>query len=159
MLSFTNEIIGSKSIQTIKLLSTMDTIDIKQTLIKIRHTRVSKGFSQDYVANKLGVKQATYSQIEIGETKLTIEIINKIGKILECGAMYLLDPKPLKDKENILLAGKIEGSSQFVEAAERLNRELELSKEIIQLQKEQIKWEREKAELAKNVAKNNTKNE
>ena len=50
---------------------------------KIRKVRELKGFSQDYVADKLNISQRAYSKIEIGETKINETKINEISKILE----------------------------------------------------------------------------
>lgn len=38
--------------------------------IKIKKIRELKGYSQDYVANKLAISQRAYSKIESGETRL-----------------------------------------------------------------------------------------
>jgi transcriptional regulator with XRE-family HTH domain len=52
-------------------------------LDKIRFIRVYKGYSQEYMAYKLGISQRAYSKIERGETKLTLYRLNQICKLLE----------------------------------------------------------------------------
>lgn len=49
----------------------------------IRKIREIKGFSQDYVATKLGVSQNNYSKIERGEIQLKKERLEEIAKVLE----------------------------------------------------------------------------
>jgi len=50
---------------------------------KIRKARELKGFSQDYVAQKLNISQRAYSKIELGEIKIDNEKIKDISSILE----------------------------------------------------------------------------
>jgi len=49
----------------------------------IRKIRDLKGFSQEYLANKLGVSQTAIHNMEGNETKITIERLQKIADILE----------------------------------------------------------------------------
>ncbi|MEC4112782.1 helix-turn-helix domain-containing protein [Myroides pelagicus] len=50
---------------------------------KIKERRKALGFSQEYVAMKLGISQKAYSDIESGKTKLKTEVLNEIAEILE----------------------------------------------------------------------------
>jgi len=50
---------------------------------KIRTRRKELGFSQEYVAMKLGISQKAYSDIESGKTKLKNDVLNEIAVILE----------------------------------------------------------------------------
>ena len=50
---------------------------------KIRIYRHKKGFSQEFVANHLGVCQSTYQKIEAGETKISAERLMQVASILE----------------------------------------------------------------------------
>ena len=50
---------------------------------KIRKVRELKGFSQEYVAQKLNISQPAYSKIEFGGTRISEEKIKDISKILE----------------------------------------------------------------------------
>ena len=54
-----------------------------KTGYKIRKVRELKGFTQEYVAQQLGVSQKAYSKIECGETKPEIARLDEIAKILE----------------------------------------------------------------------------
>ncbi len=49
---------------------------------KIRGIRELKNFTQEYMAEKLGMTQAGYSKIESGGTKLTYSKIEEISKVL-----------------------------------------------------------------------------
>jgi transcriptional regulator with XRE-family HTH domain len=49
---------------------------------KIHVLRKTKGVSQEYMADKLGISQRAYSKIERSETHLTFERITEIASIL-----------------------------------------------------------------------------
>jgi len=49
----------------------------------IRKIREIKGFTQEYVAGKLGVSQNAYSKLERGEIKVDEEKLNTIAAIFE----------------------------------------------------------------------------
>jgi transcriptional regulator with XRE-family HTH domain len=57
---------------------------------KIRQIRELKGFSQEYIANKLGISQRSYSKIEMNQTKADWEKITKIADILEVNPMDIV---------------------------------------------------------------------
>ncbi|WP_289662262.1 helix-turn-helix transcriptional regulator [Flavobacterium panacagri] len=50
---------------------------------KIRNIRELKNYTQEYMADKLGVTQAGYSKIEKGKTSLSYEKLVEIGRILD----------------------------------------------------------------------------
>lgn len=51
--------------------------------VKIRKLRDNLGYSQEYVATRLGIAQNTYSKIENGQSPLTIERAKKLAEIFE----------------------------------------------------------------------------
>lgn len=55
---------------------------IQQPQIKIKQIRELKNFTQDYMAQQLGLSTRAYSKIETGETQLTINRLNEISRIL-----------------------------------------------------------------------------
>lgn len=55
---------------------------IQQPEIKIKQIRELKNFTQEYVAQQLGLSTRAYSKIETGETQLTINRLNEISEIL-----------------------------------------------------------------------------
>jgi len=50
---------------------------------KIKSIRELKNFTQEFMADKLGITQAAYSKIENGQTKLTMNKIVDIATIFE----------------------------------------------------------------------------
>jgi transcriptional regulator with XRE-family HTH domain len=60
---------------------------------KIRIQRLTKNYSQEYMAFALGISQAAYSKLERGETEISLNRIFEIGEILEISAFELM-PKP-----------------------------------------------------------------
>lgn len=58
-------------------------VDDRIMLGRIKHIRVSKGFSQEYMASKLGMKQVGYGQIESGKTRMSVVMLMQIALILE----------------------------------------------------------------------------
>jgi transcriptional regulator with XRE-family HTH domain len=63
---------------------------IQQPEIKIKQIRELKNFTQEYVAQQLGLSTRAYSKIETGETQLTINRLNEISAILEVPPMEVL---------------------------------------------------------------------
>ena len=55
---------------------------IEHPEIKIKQMRELKNFTQEYMAQQLGLTTRAYSKIETGETQLTINRLNEISKIL-----------------------------------------------------------------------------
>lgn len=56
---------------------------MKLNLDKIRLTRIDKGYSQEYVADKLDISQAKYSRLENGTAEFTLSIFGKLIPLLE----------------------------------------------------------------------------
>jgi transcriptional regulator with XRE-family HTH domain len=57
--------------------------NVKTIAGNIRTTRERLAYSQEYLAAKLKVSQNTYSKIELGYVKLTLERFFKICQVLE----------------------------------------------------------------------------
>jgi transcriptional regulator with XRE-family HTH domain len=62
---------------------------------KIRTIRELKGYSQEYVAAKLGIAQNSYSKIETNQTKLNTDTLEKIASILEVSINDILSEEPI----------------------------------------------------------------
>ncbi|WP_041779194.1 MULTISPECIES: helix-turn-helix domain-containing protein [Belliella] len=56
----------------------------------IRILRESRDFSQEYVANVLDINQKTYSNLESGKTKLTLERIQQLAEFYHVKPDYFL---------------------------------------------------------------------
>lgn len=94
--------------------------------------RQIKGYKQDYVAEKLGMSQTNYSNIESGKTELKIEVLEKFAKIhgiepadiLQFGEQYVFN--------NHNQQGGGFGSSVSIEN--------HYSEKIIELYERQLEW-------------------
>jgi transcriptional regulator with XRE-family HTH domain len=62
----------------------------------IRSIREKLGYSQEYMAMKLGIGQNGYSKIELGYTRITVERLFEIAKILDTVVFTLLNKQQLK---------------------------------------------------------------
>ena len=60
---------------------------------RIIEYRKSKGFTQKEMADKLGIGQVSYSQIETGKTEITLQRVSSIARILEIDLITLLFPE------------------------------------------------------------------
>ncbi|HTI58994.1 helix-turn-helix transcriptional regulator [Mucilaginibacter sp.] len=59
---------------------------------KIRLQRLTKKYSQEYMAFMLEISQAAYSKIERSETELTLRRVYEIAEILEISPFTLMPP-------------------------------------------------------------------
>ncbi|MBQ3311991.1 helix-turn-helix transcriptional regulator [bacterium] len=84
------------------MLETVDTIDIKQLLGKrIKELRVQRGYTQEYLSEKIGIGQRNLSKIECGNNFVTAETLSKLLKVLNIEAKELFDFKHKQDKEGL----------------------------------------------------------
>jgi transcriptional regulator with XRE-family HTH domain len=60
---------------------------------KIRLQRLTKNYSQEYMAFMLEISQAAYSKIERGETILTLPRVYEIAEILQVSP-FIFMPRP-----------------------------------------------------------------
>lgn len=60
---------------------------------RIREIRLSRNYSQQYLAQKIGVTQKAYSKIESEETKLGVDTLKKIASILDVPIESFFDTK------------------------------------------------------------------
>jgi transcriptional regulator with XRE-family HTH domain len=61
----------------------MDTNQFETVSDRLKKIRLEKSISQDFLAKKLGFTQKAYSKIENNETKLNVEVLQRISEILE----------------------------------------------------------------------------
>lgn len=57
----------------------------------IKKIRTSKGFTQEYVAEKLGMLQGNYTKLEAGKTQITIERLERIAEVFGMTVLELLE--------------------------------------------------------------------
>ncbi|GAA4440471.1 hypothetical protein GCM10023091_24160 [Ravibacter arvi] len=90
----------------------MQTIDSRITA-RIRQTRLVKGYSQEYMAYRLGISQQSYSRLECGRQILRISQLVLIAEVLELRPEELLGSVPTMEaepaqKDIALLLGRLE---------------------------------------------------
>lgn len=107
----------------------------KQILIKqLKFYREKRTFSQDFMAEHIGITQPLYNRIENGSREMTINTLIKITEILDISMDSLFAKEENTDTitKNILalLKGKSQGDLEIVEEAMRtLLESLEKSRE------------------------------
>ena len=72
---------------------------------KIRYARLKKGYSQENMADFLGISTSAYGDIERNKTELTLSRAKKLSTILKMGMLELIGeetytPKVLDNSEN-----------------------------------------------------------
>ncbi len=78
---------------------------------KIRKIRELKGYSQEYMADKLNISQRAYGKIESGETKLSWDHIYNISKVLEIEPVDLISFDDSLVFNNCTQSGKIQNQT------------------------------------------------
>jgi transcriptional regulator with XRE-family HTH domain len=73
---------------------------MKKILDNIKAIRAVKGYSQEYVANKLGCDYSTYGKIENGKSSLTVNRLFKLAEILEVEVNQLLQDRDFQEPDN-----------------------------------------------------------
>jgi transcriptional regulator with XRE-family HTH domain len=63
---------------------------IGKNIIEIRE---AKGYSQQYIADELGLSLSDYDCIENDSCEITLSKLNKIAQILSCSIIYILQYK------------------------------------------------------------------
>jgi transcriptional regulator with XRE-family HTH domain len=76
---------------------------------KLEKIRKLKGFSQEYVADKLKISQNSYSKIERGETKVTSRKLSEICEALEIDTKILQNFDPLQEFRHLAKTEEIPG--------------------------------------------------
>jgi len=67
---------------------------------KLRNARNQKGYTQEYVAESLGISQKHYSRLENGKSGITLEYLEKICKKLEIELQDLFANEVKQDNHN-----------------------------------------------------------
>ena len=113
----------------------METEKIEKVTKNIASARVKKGYTYENMANELSITPAAYRKIETGETKLTVERLFMISKILNAPLPDLLEVG------NILQQTNHENATGF-QKVERIENFFQENKEIyeklLQSKEEQI---------------------
>jgi transcriptional regulator with XRE-family HTH domain len=67
---------------------------------KIRNARTQKGYSQEYMADGLGISQKQYSRLENGESGITLDYLEKICEKLEIDPQNLFTHEVKQENQN-----------------------------------------------------------
>jgi transcriptional regulator with XRE-family HTH domain len=67
---------------------------------KLKNARLTKGFTQDYMGEVIGVTQKQYSRIENGDSPLTITYLEKICKELDLSLQELSATEVKQENNN-----------------------------------------------------------
>ena len=109
---------------------------------KIRKIRELKGYSQEYIAEKLGISQSAYCQIERDEKNMTIERIQTIAHILDIDPMELINFNEQTIFNNCKVGNGVNNGNYYAysenerklyeKSIERLEKEIEFLKKTIE---------------------------
>ena len=75
----------------------------KQLGSKIKRLRQKKGYTQEQLAEKMGIATRTLSGIEIGENFVTAETLEKVFDVLEVSGSELFAFDHLKSQEELIV--------------------------------------------------------
>jgi len=109
----------------------------------IRIIREARGYSQDYVATKLGITQQTYSNIEKNPEKATIKRLKEVAGVLQVNFVTLLGEDEMYVQQNFSQNGGKAATQMNVTGDN--NTENEIYERLITELKEEIDFLRELA--------------
>lgn len=106
----------------------------------IKKLREFRGYTQEYMAEQLGIGQKTYSNIEADTGKVNKSQIEKISDILDVHPLFLLsyDEKIVFNNENHDQAGMFNTYHNSPKEAELYERQITELKELVTFLKEEI---------------------
>lgn len=109
---------------------------------KIKKFREQRNYTQQYMSDRLNISQNTYSKIETGGIKLTVERLNQIAEVLEVPIEQILSSDNQVFNFNNSQVEKFYG---YIETLHEDNKELtQKTIEILNSQLEYLKKENEK---------------
>ena len=132
----------------------------------IKKLRTSKGYSQEYMANKLEITQGSYGKLERGETSLTIERLNEVANLLGSSIEQIFSSAPVNESISNLneqisthlekikaLEKDLESAKHYNSLLKGINENLQESIELLlenELMSIQSDWIKEKGQLSEN---------
>lgn len=78
---------------------------MKNIAEKLREARTKLGFSQEYVAECLGLGRSAITQIELGNRKVTTDEASVFCKLYHLSADYLIGAEPVETKQTLFARG------------------------------------------------------
>jgi transcriptional regulator with XRE-family HTH domain len=61
----------------------MNTNQFETVSDRLKKVRLEKNLSQDFLAKKLGITQKAYSKIENNETKLNVDVLQRVSEVMD----------------------------------------------------------------------------
>lgn len=121
---------------------------MEKIINKITEIRNRKGFSYENMAHDLDLSVSAYRKIETGETKLSVERLVDISKILETSIADLMEIDSQKNfnQENNDTSQGFQGYNDNV-----FNEYSEVSKKLIATYEKQIEELKSEIEVLKNI--------
>jgi transcriptional regulator with XRE-family HTH domain len=123
---------------------------------KLKSLREERRYSQEYMALQLGISQNAYSRIELGITKISIERLKSLSKILGISIHQLIQPgEEAKSGESFRVSVNVQENELY----ERIIREKEEVIAILREQNQSMRrlLDRLQAEEQSKAASNHTK--
>ena len=109
----------------------------KNKATNIRLLRESKGFSQEYIANQLGVSQQAYSRMEQSPDRITLKRLYNLSHILQVKLVELIGEESTLVLQNFNQQGGQAGT-QFNINGQSLTPEKELYERLIAELREEV---------------------
>lgn len=100
----------------------------------IRKHREIKGYSQEYMAHELNINQASYAKLENNSTKITVDRLFAISKLLETDVADILE----LNKHTIFNQNNNTTSNAFAKVENLHEENKEVYEKLIQAKDEQI---------------------
>jgi transcriptional regulator with XRE-family HTH domain len=114
----------------------------------IRLLRESKGFSQEYIANKMGVSQQAYSNMEKKPETMTLARIRDLAKVLDVNMMVLLNEESVLIQQNFNQQGG--NAATHLEVHQQMDQTLKVYEDLIQVLKDEINFLRSERQAGSN---------
>jgi len=129
---------------------------------QIKDLRLQNNYTQNYIAEKIKVSQKTYSNMESGKSKITLEHLTKLSEVYKITLMEFIELVNQTD-ENIINAIKEEnpniGNNKLLDGIhlsfdyiKQLKAHIEDLKRLISSKDNIIKMLKEEIEILKNKA-------
>ena len=112
---------------------------------KLKNLKTKANMTQTEMARLLGIKRTTYRNIESGPTKLINDTVFKIADILKHPAEAIISDYDLSGVTPALLCEKNEEYENMQDSLKKCMRENEDLREINQLLREILRYERKAA--------------
>lgn len=112
-----------------------------QVAVKIRKLREKNGYSQEYVATEMGIPQNSYSSLENGKVRITIEKVFLLSKIFNESIYEILDLPAYQQFQNCsqqTVNGSVVNNGLGMDNSSAYSQLIESKNELIQSLKAQI---------------------